>query len=34
MNTGDGLDFSRLDEFETAYLDAVDEDLKWHRFWR
>jgi hypothetical protein len=28
MNTGSGLDFSRLDEFETAYLDTVDEDLK------
>ena len=34
MNTGSGLDFSRLDEFEIAYLDAVDEDLKWQRFWR
>jgi hypothetical protein len=34
MNTGAGLDFSRLDEFETTYLDAVDQDLKWHRFWR
>ena len=34
INTGSGLDFSRLDEFETAYLDAVDEDLKWHRFCR
>jgi hypothetical protein len=34
MNTGAGLDFSRLDEFEAAYLDAVDEDLKWYRFWR
>ena len=34
MNTGGGLDFSRLDQFETAYLDAVEEDLQWHRFWR
>jgi hypothetical protein len=24
----------RFDEFETAYLDTVDEDLKWYRFSR
>lgn len=34
MNTRSGLDFSRLDDFEMAYLDAVDEDLRWYRFWR
>ena len=34
MNTGSGLDFSRLDQFETAYLDAVEADIKWDRFWR
>jgi hypothetical protein len=29
-----GLEFSRLDEFATAYLKAVDEDLEWYLFWR
>jgi hypothetical protein len=34
MNVPGGLDFSALDEFEKAYLDAVAEDLTWYRFWR
>jgi hypothetical protein len=34
MNVPGGLDFSSLDQFETAYLDAVAEDLAWYRFWR
>jgi hypothetical protein len=34
MNVPDGLAFSALEPFERAYLDAVAEDLAWHRFWR
>jgi hypothetical protein len=34
MNIPGGLDFSTLDEFEQAYLDAVADDLAWYRFWR
>jgi hypothetical protein len=34
MNVAGGLDFSALDPFEQAYLDAVAQDLAWYRFWR
>jgi hypothetical protein len=34
MNVPGGIDFSAIDPFVDAYLDAVAEDLAWHRFWR
>lgn len=34
MNVPGGLDFSALAPFETAYLDAVGDDLAWYRVWR
>jgi hypothetical protein len=34
MNVPGGLDFSALDKFEQAFLDAVAQDLAWYRFWR
>jgi hypothetical protein len=34
MNVPGGLDFSSIDPFEQAFLDAVAEDLVWYRFWR
>ena len=34
MNVPGGLDFSKLEPFEKAYLDAVADDLAWWRFWR
>jgi hypothetical protein len=34
MNVPGGLDFSSIEPFETAFLDAVDQDLIWYRFWR
>ena len=33
MNIAD-IDFTRIDPFETAYLDAVKNDLPWWKFWR
>ena len=34
LSTGGASTSPGLDESETAYLDAVEADLKWHRFWR
>ena len=34
MNVSGGLDFTALDAFDQAFLDAVAHDLAWYRFWR
>jgi hypothetical protein len=34
MNVSGGIDFSALEPFEKAYLNAVAQDLAWWRFWR
>jgi hypothetical protein len=34
MNIPGGLDFSKVEPFQKAYLNAVAEDLAWWRFWR
>jgi hypothetical protein len=34
MNVPSGLDSTKLESFEKAYLDAVADDLAWWRFWR